>query len=173
MKAPGGGTIPPALCVTRMTPDIVILDKHMKALHIFELTMPLTSNIEARHKEKTDKYSLFLTKRYHWIYITCKIALKCLALDMSTKEPTKHWIYCTNMTKDPKKVRCPEEPEHPGVLRVITGLAFQRGPQLCLIPSDLISSSSTTAYPRAVQHADLTFYLSAYHMGTLVCLIYQ
>jgi hypothetical protein len=60
MEAPGGGTIPPALCVTRMKPDIVILDKHMKALHIFELTMPLTRNIEARHTEKTDKYSSFL-----------------------------------------------------------------------------------------------------------------
>ena len=60
MEAPGGGTIPPALCVTRMKPDIVILDKHMKALHIFELTIPLTRNIEARHKEKTHKYSPFL-----------------------------------------------------------------------------------------------------------------
>ena len=57
METPGGGTIPPALCVTRMKPDIVILDTHMKALHIFELTMPLSRNIEARHKEKTDKYS--------------------------------------------------------------------------------------------------------------------
>jgi hypothetical protein len=60
MEAPGGGTIPPALCVTKMKPDIVIMDDHMKALHIFELTMPLTRNIDARHKEKTDKYASFL-----------------------------------------------------------------------------------------------------------------
>ena len=60
MEAPGGGTIPPALCVTKLKPDIVILDKHMKALHIFELTMPLSRNIESRHKEKSDKYAHFL-----------------------------------------------------------------------------------------------------------------
>ena len=60
MEAPGGGTIPPALCVTKMKPDIVIMDDHMKALHIFELTMPLTRNIDARHKEKTNKYAPFM-----------------------------------------------------------------------------------------------------------------
>ena len=59
MEAPGGGTIPPALFVTRMKPDIVIMDDHMKALHIFELTMPLTRNIDARHREKTDKNASF------------------------------------------------------------------------------------------------------------------
>ena len=61
MGAPGGGTIPPALCVTNLKPDIVILDKHMKTMHIFELTMPLNMNIEQRHKEKTQKYTPFLT----------------------------------------------------------------------------------------------------------------
>ena len=61
MGAPGGGTIPPALCVTNLKPDIVILDKHMKSMHIFELTMPLTMNIEQRHKEKTLKYTPFIT----------------------------------------------------------------------------------------------------------------
>ena len=29
MEAPGGGTIPPALFVTRMKPDTVIMDDHM------------------------------------------------------------------------------------------------------------------------------------------------
>ena len=61
MEAPGGGTIPPSLCVTSHKPDIVIIDKHTKSLHIFELTVPLMSNIEARHQEKSKKYSHFLT----------------------------------------------------------------------------------------------------------------
>ena len=59
MEAPGGGTIPPALCVTRLKPDIVILDNHMKALHIFELTMSLTGNIESRHKVKVRQICSF------------------------------------------------------------------------------------------------------------------
>ena len=58
---PGGGTIPPSLCVTNHKPDIVIIDKHTKSLHRYELTMPLMSNIEARHQEKSRKYSHFLT----------------------------------------------------------------------------------------------------------------
>ena len=60
MEALGGGTIPPALCVTKNKPDFVIMDNHMKALHIFELTMPLSRNNDARHKEKTDNYAPFL-----------------------------------------------------------------------------------------------------------------
>jgi hypothetical protein len=61
MEAPGGGTIPPALCVTRLKPDIVIVDTHTKTLHIYELTMPLSKNIITRHKEKHEKYTPFLT----------------------------------------------------------------------------------------------------------------
>ena len=61
MEAPGGGTIPPALCVTRFKPDIVIVDSLKKTLHIYELTVPLSCNIDARHQEKTQKYSTFIT----------------------------------------------------------------------------------------------------------------
>ena len=39
-EAPGGGTIPSQLCVTRLKPDIVIVDEVKKILHIFELTVP-------------------------------------------------------------------------------------------------------------------------------------
>jgi hypothetical protein len=60
-EAPGGGTIPPALCVTNLKPDIVIVDEHTKTLHIYELTVPLSSNIDARHHEKTLKYTPFIT----------------------------------------------------------------------------------------------------------------
>ena len=35
--------------------------KHMKTLHIYELTMPMMANIDNRHNEKTNKYSHFLT----------------------------------------------------------------------------------------------------------------
>ena len=50
-EAPGVGTIPPAICVTKLKPDIVIVDEHTKTLHIYELTMPSMSNIGARHTE--------------------------------------------------------------------------------------------------------------------------
>ena len=59
-EAPCGGTIPPALCVTRLKPDIVIEDIQKKILHIFELTMPLNKHIDTRHHEKTLKYTPFI-----------------------------------------------------------------------------------------------------------------
>ena len=60
-KAQGGGTIPPALCVTNLKPDIVILDEHKKIMHTYELTVPLNMNIDTRNKEKTQKYTPFMT----------------------------------------------------------------------------------------------------------------
>ena len=33
--APGGGSIPPELCVTVQKSDIVILNKHNKVIHLF------------------------------------------------------------------------------------------------------------------------------------------
>ena len=60
-EAPGGGTIPPALCVTNLKPDIVIVDTDTKTLHIYELTMPLSANIDTRHQKKTHKYTPFIT----------------------------------------------------------------------------------------------------------------
>ena len=60
-EAPGGGTIPSDLCVTNLKPDIVIVDETKKKLHIFELTVPLTMNIDQRHNEKSHKYTPFLT----------------------------------------------------------------------------------------------------------------
>ena len=60
-EAAGGGTIPADLCITNLKPDIVIIDNEKKILHIYELTVPLTVNIDQRNVEKTQKYSHFIT----------------------------------------------------------------------------------------------------------------
>ena len=44
--APGGGLIPPELCVTVQKPDKVIINKHSKTIHLFELTCPLEKHID-------------------------------------------------------------------------------------------------------------------------------
>ena len=59
--APGGGSIPPELCVTVQKPDIVIIDKQKKEIHLFELTCPCEENIEYWHQEKSKKYAHFIT----------------------------------------------------------------------------------------------------------------
>ena len=60
-EATGGGTIPAELCTTNLKPDIVIIDSAKKKLHIFELTVPLTTNIDQRNIEKSRKYAPFVT----------------------------------------------------------------------------------------------------------------
>ena len=59
--APGGGSIPPELCVTVQKPDIVIIDKEKKEIHIFELTCSCEGNIDYWNKEKNKKYAHFIT----------------------------------------------------------------------------------------------------------------
>ena len=64
--APGGGSIPPELCVTAQKPDIVILDKHKKIIHLFELTCPSEKHIDTRNTEKSNKYAHFVTDITHY-----------------------------------------------------------------------------------------------------------
>ena len=77
--APGGGSIPPELCVTSQKPDIVIIDNHMKAIHLYELTCPAERNIDTRNNEKSNKYAHFTTDITH---LSCKVN----SFEVSTKE---------------------------------------------------------------------------------------
>ena len=58
---PGGGSIPPELCVTVKKTDIVIIDNVKKEIRIFELTCPSEDNIEYWNKEKNKKYAHLIT----------------------------------------------------------------------------------------------------------------
>ena len=51
-----GGTIPPEVAVTNLKPDIVIIDKRRKSVHIFELTVPGEMRINTAHRLKMEKY---------------------------------------------------------------------------------------------------------------------
>ena len=46
--------------MTSLEPEIVIIYKLKKELHIFELTCPLETNIEKRHIDKQNKYAHFI-----------------------------------------------------------------------------------------------------------------
>ena len=47
--------------MTNLKPDIVIIDNSKKILHIYELTVPLATNIDQRNAEKTQKYAPFIS----------------------------------------------------------------------------------------------------------------
>ena len=56
---PGGGTIPPHLCVTPLKPDLVVTKGG--EMHLFELTVPLEPNINSAHIRKSEKYAHFIS----------------------------------------------------------------------------------------------------------------
>ena len=59
--APGGGSVPPDICVAVHKPDIVPVEKSKKTLHLFELICPLEDYINKRHMENHNKYAHFVT----------------------------------------------------------------------------------------------------------------
>ena len=59
--AAGGGSVPPEICITAQKPDIVIIEKSNKSIHLFELTCPLEQNIQKDHDIKLNKYAHFVT----------------------------------------------------------------------------------------------------------------
>ena len=58
---PGGGTVPPHLLVTAQKPDLVIIDRMEEKMDIFELTVPLETNIKNANTQKMNKYEHFIT----------------------------------------------------------------------------------------------------------------
>ena len=93
-EAPGGGTIPHDLCVTNLKPDIVIIDKHKKIVHIYELTVPLTVNIEDSNKEKSKKYAPFITDMTSY---TCSV--NCFEVSSTGFISSRHKVTLTALHK--------------------------------------------------------------------------
>ena len=60
-QTPAEGTVPADLVVTTLKPDIVVIDKTKKTVHIFELTVPAEHRIKTAHDLKFDKYQHFIT----------------------------------------------------------------------------------------------------------------
>ena len=60
-QTPNGGSIPAAMCVTLLKPDVVIVDEKLRKVHMFELTVNWESNCLKNNRYKMDKYAHFLT----------------------------------------------------------------------------------------------------------------
>ena len=58
---PNGGTIPAALTVTGLKPDITVMDVEKKLFEILELSVPFEDCIMARHRYKANHYAHFST----------------------------------------------------------------------------------------------------------------
>ena len=91
-EAPGGGTIPSDLCVTNLKPDIVIVDEPNKTLHIFELTVPLTTYIDQRNSEKSHKYAPFITDITNY-----KCTVNCFEISSTGYISNRNKLTLTNL----------------------------------------------------------------------------
>ena len=52
-----GGTLPVNIIVSKLRPDIVIVNTKKKFVHLVELTVPFEHNISKAHERKTHKYA--------------------------------------------------------------------------------------------------------------------
>ena len=52
-----GGTLPVHIVVSKLRPDIVIVNNKTKSVHLVELTVPFEHNISKAHERKTQKYA--------------------------------------------------------------------------------------------------------------------
>ena len=56
-NAGNGGTIPPDVLVTNQRPDIFLMNRQLKKVVLFELTVPWDANIGSSHDLKVRKYA--------------------------------------------------------------------------------------------------------------------
>lgn len=54
---PSGGTIPADIIVTSAKPDLVVVSREERELHIYELTVPYETRLEFAHDLKAEKYA--------------------------------------------------------------------------------------------------------------------
>ena len=52
-----GGTLPANIIVSKLRPDIVIINTKNNSVHLVELTVPFEQNINKAHERKINKYS--------------------------------------------------------------------------------------------------------------------
>ena len=83
------------LCLTNLKPDIVIIDPAKKKLHISELTVPLTTNIDQRNIEKSRKYGPFVTDiTGHDCTVNC---FEVSSTGFISKRNNSHYPHCTRL----------------------------------------------------------------------------
>ena len=56
-NAGNGGTIPPDVLVTNQRPDLFLINRQLRRVFLFELTVPWDSNVETSHDLKVRKYA--------------------------------------------------------------------------------------------------------------------
>ena len=64
-QAPHGGVIPPDILVTRLRPDLFLVDESAREVVLLELTCPWDHNISRSHEYKQEKYAPLVADLSH------------------------------------------------------------------------------------------------------------
>ena len=129
-EAPGGGSIPSELCLTRLKPDIVIVDEKKKTLHIYELAVPLTMNIDQRHTEKNTEIHTF-SHRHHKSQLHSELLRSKFNWLYQPQEQGNSNHPGLLLEEGHQEVLLPRQHQLPGLVWELSTVAHQRGQGVC------------------------------------------
>ena len=112
--------------VTNLKPDIVIFDNDKKILHIYELTLPVTMNIDQRNAKIFTPYH-----RHHWLQLHSELIWGELhRLHQQEKQINTPHTAQIHETRH-KEIDIFEQPQLPGLVWKLQKLVDKRWPHLC------------------------------------------
>ena len=104
-----GGTLPVNIIVSKLRPDIVIVNTKKKFVHLVELTVPFEHNISKAHERKTHKYAdlvLDISQNGYNCNLTCiEIAIGSRGLVTPDTNKRISEIFSSIKAKPPKSLK--------------------------------------------------------------------
>ena len=102
-----GGTLPVNIIVSKLRPDIVLVNSKKKSVHLVELTVPFEHNISKAHERKTHKYAdlvLDISQNGYNCSLTCiEIGSRSLVTPETNKRISE--IFSSIKAKPPKSLK--------------------------------------------------------------------
>ena len=103
-QAPHGGVIPPHILVTRLKPDLFLVNESSREIVLLELTCPWDMNIERSHNYKEEKYAPLvadLSRNFKVFHFSIEVSVRG-QVSKGNRTRLKSFIY--RCCRHPKKV---------------------------------------------------------------------
>ena len=103
-QAPHGGSIPPDVLVTRLKPDLFLVDESAREVVLLELTCPWDDNISRSHDFKQEKYAPLvadLSRNYKVFHFSIEVSVRG-QISKNNRARLKSFAY--RCCRDPRKV---------------------------------------------------------------------
>ena len=103
-RAPHGGVIPPDVLVTRLRPDLFLVNESAREVVLLELTCPWDGNITRSHDYKQEKYAPLvadLSRNYKVFHFSVEVSVRG---QISKDNRTRLKSFAYRCCRDPRKV---------------------------------------------------------------------